>query len=77
MVPGKDLYAVYERPSDYPAACIVQRWTVYERMLVAAEPCIVGASVTEVTEELRRRRPELVSVGRHPNDDPHLREVWL
>lgn len=73
------MWTVYDDPADYPGKFVVRRFTIYrpeegERRIVEdAEPMIV----TDSLDDARGVIPAgAYCLGRHPDDDPAIFEVW-
>lgn len=72
-------WAVYEDPADYPGKWVVRRFAITQtgNAIVSiekdAEPLIVADSL----DEARKVIPQgAYCLGRHPDDDPVIFEVW-
>lgn len=67
---GLEIWVVYKKPLDYPNKFVIRKWinnTPTKTMYIA-----------DTLDEIRQRIPEgLVSIGRSPNDDPKIVEVWI
>lgn len=44
---------------------------------IANLPTTVTTSLEEAREWIRRHQPHLVLMGRHPDDEPEIVEVWI
>lgn len=73
-------WTVYEDPSDYPGKYVVRRFTIHrpdeaDRVIVEdPEPMIV----TDLLDKAREVIPAgAYCLGRHPDDDPAIYEVWV
>jgi hypothetical protein len=73
-----DFYVIYERPRDYPDDYVLRRQSMIfvngqRPEQVQDKACNVGPLA-----ELRRLIPRhAVKIGRHPQDDPVILEVWM
>lgn len=72
-----DMYVVYYDPRDYPGSYVVRKWRVD-----GADPTPKpDADVTTVCNSLAEARSHipvgLANIGRQPNDDRTIREVWV
>lgn len=69
-------YAIYQRPVDYPTKFVVRRWDVIEgRAHPKPHPRVATATTLE---EARALIPDhCVNIGRAPDDDPVIAEVWV
>jgi hypothetical protein len=87
-----ELWTIYERPKDYPAGFVVRRTVVGDGRhcpdCVAniphgtpAQPCPLADRVAQFAPDLPRARALVplgkACLGRSPDDDPAVREVWL
>lgn len=74
------VYTVYDNPSDYPGKIVVRRHMAgicEERgpvVVVDAEPMFVCDDIEQARQRLP---PGLTNIGRQPNDDPVIAEVWI
>lgn len=69
------VWVIYERPADYPDGYIVRPQYVLRGGLVRASALYrVAATLDAVRTHLP---PGLVPLGRKPDDEPHIREVWV
>lgn len=68
-------YVIYDHPADHPDHFVVREWTIGKGPApVPSDNFILAASL----EEARTHIPEgLVQIGRMPNDDPVIVEVWI
>lgn len=72
-------WTVYEDPSDYPGMYVVRRFTIVRNgdgppvIESDPEPMIVTDSLDEAREVIPRGA---YCLGRHPDDDPAIFEVW-
>jgi hypothetical protein len=68
------LYVIYSRPTDYPHGFPVRRHVVVEGIVHARDLLGVGKTL----DEARRFVPAgMFNIGRVPNDDPVIVEVWI
>lgn len=67
-------YVVYERPDDYPDGFVTRRWRI-ER---GGVPPVPDQGWTAASlEGARAWVPEgMVNIGRYPEDDSKIVEVW-
>lgn len=64
------LIAVYEHPADYPDKYVARAWDVNKPTHLVA--------LADTLEEIRETIPkEMRCIGRQPNDDPCIVEVWI
>lgn len=71
------LWVVYRRPRDFPDSFVVRRQFVMRDSSVRVEttPITVGPSLDSVRWALLPYG--LYNIGRQPNDDPVIEEVWI
>lgn len=66
-----ETFVIYENPRDYPGKFVVRKWQ-------GLEPDIAPLTVCESLEIARSFvPPDKFNLGRHKNDDPAIREVWI
>ena len=64
------LIVVYNNPEDYPNKYVARVWDVNRPTALVA--------VADTLEEIREAIPqEMYNIGRQPQDDPCIVEVWL
>jgi hypothetical protein len=67
-------YAIYDHPSDYPDHFVVRVWRITDGRLDPAEECWLAKTL----EDARALIPSgLYCLGRWPEDDPVIVEVWI
>ncbi len=72
---GVRLFVIYDHPSDYPDAFVVREWVVVgAEVYVAKEPLAVSPELDLARMELPSG---LFNIGRGPEDDQAIREVWI
>lgn len=70
-----DLWVVYENPDDFPGRFVVRRHTIAGG---ESSPCEDPACVVGGLEAARASIPfDCLNLGRHPDDEPQIVEVWL
>jgi len=71
-------WVVYEDPADFPGKWVVRRFTIYPdggSPVIEEDP--EPMVVTDSLEEARKVIPKgAYCLGRHPEDDPVIYEVW-
>lgn len=68
------MYVIYDKPADWPNGFVVRVWIV-SRAIVVPGP-VLGSDVATL-EEARALVPVgHVNIGRNPEDDPTIVEVW-
>jgi hypothetical protein len=74
-----EVFVVYQNPSDFPPGTFVVRRRVVGRDRDEAdkEPFVVAQSLDAARVCLQVRRPGLTNIGRYPEDDPVIAEVWI
>lgn len=74
--PVLSTWVIYENPLDHPDEFVVRRWDV-----VAGNPEPIPADEEVVVHTLGLARmaipPGSVCLGRRPDDDPAILEVWV
>jgi hypothetical protein len=66
-----NIYVIYEDPLDHPGMYVLRRW-------VGLVPDPKPLVVTAVLEEVRAALPDYcIPIGRYPEDDPKIKEVWI
>jgi len=69
------LYVVYESPHDYPGCFVVRENIVHQGEVFSIDP--PHAVVFTYEEAQASIPPGLCNVGRLPEDDSAIREVWI
>ena len=69
------LYVVYDHPADFPESYVVRGRNISDGVDLHARDVICCAKVEPLREALRRKG--LTCIGRQPEDDPVILEVWL
>lgn len=68
------MFAIYDRPHDAPTGFLVRAWTVERGIIVPGK--LLGSGLATL-EEARALIPTgLTNIGRMPDDDPKIVEVW-
>lgn len=70
------MWVIYDRPSDHPGGFVVRSWSI-----VAGGGTIPGEYLGKDLPTLNEAR-ELIpngayNLGRYPEDDPKIVEVWV
>ena len=66
--------AIYEKPADYPDGYIARVWIVLQGVSIPTE----WEERRDTYEEIQGIMPDfLQNIGRMPNDDPCVKEVWI
>lgn len=69
------MIVIYDRPRDLPDGFVVRSWTVKPGNVVPGE--LIGRNLADL-EAARRLVPDgLVNIGRTPDDDAKIVEVWV
>jgi hypothetical protein len=72
------LFAIYDRPKDYPDKYVVRRHRVLLGLKKAWTETDRDCSLADSLEEARLLLPPgLHNLGRTPEDDPAIAEVWV
>jgi hypothetical protein len=70
------MWAVYERPKDYPDVFVARAWLITGAPEpVATGSLIISATLAGVRGQLAR--DGLVCLARNSEDDPAIVETWL
>jgi hypothetical protein len=70
-----EVWAIYERPRDYPAGYVVRCWDVGPGGSGGPRP--VGFYADDLATARARIPAGLVRLARLPGDDPAILETWL
>ena len=71
-----ELFVVYEKPSDFPNSFVVRKHTIIMgKAKPAGSPMLIGPNIDHIREVLRQMGA--INIGRFPNDDPVIKEVWI
>lgn len=65
------LYVIYDHPRDFPNSFVCR---IFHGELPEALPLIVASKLEDIYAILP---PGLTNIGREPEDDPVIREVWI
>jgi hypothetical protein len=65
------IYVIYEDPLDYPGKFVVRRWL---GEAPDPEPLVVTYSIREAREKIPFY---CIPIGRMPEDDRKIKEVWI
>ncbi len=69
------VFVIYEKPIDYPDSFVLREQMVdREGHVYVASECRTAPDLESIRAELPAG---LYNLGRHPNDDPQIREVWV
>lgn len=68
------LWVVYSGMSDNPAPFLVRRWVISDAGVVPDQNAHTASSLNEVRKAIPRG---FVNIGRQPNDDRVIVEVWI
>lgn len=73
------LWVIYDRPLDFPAGprFVARRQWANQAGQICFDPNAVVSPSLEKLREHVRGRGHNVCLGRQPNDQPHIVEVWL
>lgn len=69
------IWAIYERPKDYPDGFIARKWDCTVFPPIATEEILTGETLHDVRLQLSKE--SIGKLPRFPTDDPCLVEVWL
>jgi hypothetical protein len=73
MAEGLEVFAIYDRPKDYPDSYVVRRWVGEQ---ADREPLAVAPSIEMARQALPKDRG-LSRMRPFAGDDPVILEVWL
>jgi hypothetical protein len=65
------LYVIHDHPSDFPDWYVITKWDLSVRLGV------FGFCRTLEEARVHLSRKGLVNIGREPDDDPKIVEVWV
>ena len=74
------LWNIYYNPSDFPGKYVVRRYYSVLEGEKGVSQVDLHADVFDTLEQAREFLPKnqgLVNLGRNPNDDPVIVEVWV
>lgn len=72
---GLRLFVVYDHPRDFPDEFVAREFVSTAGAVLRAKQLHARASTLD---DLRSMLPPgLLNIGRQPNDDPAIKEVWL
>jgi len=71
---GLPMWVVYCRPKDFPSAYVARMHVIGGGGHYATKMHVIGMTVDEVRELLP---PGLYNLGRNPEDDAKIVEVWI
>ena len=66
-----NLWTIYDSPTDFPYGTFVARRFVLDQPTAEV---VTGATLEEVRAKIP---PALYNIGRYPQDDPKIVEVWI
>lgn len=71
-----EMFVVYDRPKDQPDKVVIRRWIVTS---VGARPDNDRVATVNTLEDAHAvlGAMGLISIGRQPEDDDAIAEVWL
>lgn len=67
-------YVIYAHPADYPGHYVVRLWWVGVAGQWAEPDCTLHSDLESARAEIP---PGYVNLGRDPDDDPIIAEVWI
>lgn len=68
------MIVLYYNPWDCPGMYVAREFAIDERGITPASVAIVAKSYGEL---LTRLPAGMMSIPRHPNDEPQILEVWI
>lgn len=72
-----ELFTIYDHPRDYPDQFVCRRSEVTPTEIRPMEIVAAGQTLEECRDTLTRHFPGLHCLGRQPEDDPVIVEVWV
>lgn len=70
-------WTIYQDPDDFPGKWVVRRFAITHNGEVSIEADTEPLIVTDSLNEARKVIPPgAYCIGRHPEDDPAIYEVW-
>lgn len=69
-----EMYAVFDHPSDYPSHFVVRHIVIPPGSPPMPGDCQLAESLAEARDFIPHG---LVNIGRQPEDDPKIVEVWV
>lgn len=73
MNKSMNMWAIYEKPKDYPNDYVARRWEITEKAVPTGEILLADNIHT-----LRRKLPPgLHRIPRSLDDDPYILETWI
>ena len=69
------IWAVYDRPTDYPNDYVARRFTIRDGEPYATADVIRNPSLSALRQELHARG--LYNLSRMAGDEPHIIESWV
>lgn len=66
------MWVIYNRPTDFPSGTMARMWYAFPE---EATDRTIEANLNELRQ--RFTSMGLVNIGRQPNDDPKILEVWI
>lgn len=73
--PTTSFWTIYDRPRDYPGHIVLRRSYAGANVVMHAAECELFANVDDAREVLAGRG--LDCIGRMPDDEPQIVEVWV
>jgi len=67
-------YAIYKNPSDFKGKYVLRRWIIDVKPIPDKIPIAVSESIEEVREHIPSG---YINIGRQPEDDVSILEVWV
>ncbi len=72
---GMPMIVIYEKPSDFPNRCVARLWDICGGDGRQTEVAVVAETLDEVRSKIPFQ--SMYSIGRFPEDDPYIVEVWI
>lgn len=69
------MFVIYDRPHDHPIGFVVRAWKVARG--IVAPPALLGCDIAELSQARALIPSGSRCIGRAPEDDPKIVEVWV
>lgn len=70
-------WTIYCRPSDYPGNYVVREWLIEPGAALPGEVIALVESLEQARDAVLDAAPGAYCLGKDPEDDPAIVEVWL
>lgn len=69
------MFVIYDHPNDAPDGFVVRIWTVVDTMVMPGK--LIAINLLDLAAARAYVPHGFVSIGRMPDDDPKIVEVWI